>query len=938
MKNKKWLRIGGGCCVGIMAIAATIALQGRTDGNKVLPVATEKAVTATESQKITSVADKESTKRTKQGLTVHFQWNSKNGEFPHLYYTDVNGNKDTKMTSPGVPMNDDGDGWFSYTIAGADSAKVQVSVPEYGYQTTLQEKKGEDWWLAQGNWSKTNPVSEKESTDAKEVEVRKDTKEVAADSKITVHCYSKSGVPKVYYWNALPSDKEVDWPGEAMQEEANGWYSYSFDSTSKINVLFLIDNEQTDDFCANKAGDWYFDGSKWSQSNSTDTPTATPGTTDRPKPTRDPNAVVTNNDFREESIYFVMTARFFDGDSSNNIHCDHDAEVGNGDDDPAWRGDFKGLIEKLDYIKALGFSAIWITPVVENASGYDFHGYHAVNMKKVDPRLESSDTTYQTLIDEAHKRGMKIIQDIVLNHTGNSGEEGMFPIVDREYTLNKGASGNSVTTTPKSSAKGSLDEYMSKVSNGAYSDYNAALADTKNGPSWQYQSRDQWMKSADLVYRKNVDIGWEDFTVTTGQFAGDCMELNTEYPGVYNYLVDAYDGYINQGVDAFRIDTVKHISRLTMNTVFIPEFKKAAAANGNDNFYMFGEVACRVDEFVNHNNPCVSPLYYTWKADKTYNWNYSSTDGKDNLELCKQEYKDNYTDGVQRDGNYLQPTSQNALLDGNDYHTPDYTKSSGMVVIDYGMHYNFANANKAFGVAKQEDLFMNDSTWNVVYVDSHDYGPAVDGRDDEGHDKWRYDGGTEAWAENMDLMFTFRGIPCLYYGSEIEFKKGCKIDDYKNTLESSGRAYFGDNIEGTVNTTDFGVYSGATGAMATTLNSTLSKHLSKLNRIRRAVPALQKGQYSTEGCSGNIAYKRRYTENGQDSYALVAISGGCTFTGVLNGTYIDLVSGDKKTVSNGTLSTGDIGKANMRVYVLQNDTAEEYGATGKIGDSLTYLK
>ena len=57
-----------------------------------------------------------------------------------------------------------------------------------------------------------------------------------------------------------------------------------------------------------------------------------------------------------------MTARFYDGDKSNNIHCDHDQEVGNGDSDPAWRGDFKGLIEKLDYIKALGFSAIWITP------------------------------------------------------------------------------------------------------------------------------------------------------------------------------------------------------------------------------------------------------------------------------------------------------------------------------------------------------------------------------------------------------------------------------------------------------------------------------------------------------------------------------------------------------------------------------------------------
>lgn len=79
---------------------------------------------------------------------------------------------------------------------------------------------------------------------------------------------------------------------------------------------------------------------------------------------------------------------------------------GNGDDDPAWRGDFKGLIEKLDYIKALGFSAVWITPVVENASGYDFHGYHALDFRRVDPRLESDGYDYQKLIDEAHKRDM----------------------------------------------------------------------------------------------------------------------------------------------------------------------------------------------------------------------------------------------------------------------------------------------------------------------------------------------------------------------------------------------------------------------------------------------------------------------------------------------------------------------------------------------------
>ena len=83
--------------------------------------------------------------------------------------------------------------------------------------------------------------------------------------------------------------------------------------------------------------------------------------------------VFTSNrtDFRDESIYFMMTTRFYDGDPSNNVLCWDNQEAQKSTKDPCWRGDFQGVIDKLDYIKALGFTAIWITPVVQNASGYD---------------------------------------------------------------------------------------------------------------------------------------------------------------------------------------------------------------------------------------------------------------------------------------------------------------------------------------------------------------------------------------------------------------------------------------------------------------------------------------------------------------------------------------------------------------------------------------
>ena len=121
--------------------------------------------------------------------------------------------------------------------------------------------------------------------------------------------------------------------------------------------------------------------------------------------------------------------------------------------------------------------------------------------------------------------------------------------------------------------------------------------------------------------------------------------------------------------------------------------------------------------------------------------------------------------------------------------------------------------------------------------------------------------------------------------------------------------------------------------MAETLNSPLSKQLQRLNQIRRAIPALRKGQYSTEGCNGNMAFKRRFTGNDSltgkdvDSFVCVAISGQATFTGIPNGTYVDAITGNKVTVGNGTLTTDSIGQANMRVYVLQNSSTQ----TGKIG-------
>ncbi len=618
-------------------------------------------------------------------------------------------------------------------------------------------------------------------------------------------------------------------------------------------------------------------------------------------------------DFRDETIYFAMTTRFYNGDVTNDSYCWDRKDAG----DPAWRGDFKGLIEKLDYIKALGFTAVWITPVVENASGYDYHGYHSLNHKKVDARYESNDVTLKTLVDAVHAKGMKLVLDIVLNHTGNFGDETLCPMFRKEGDL---SSIDCMKLHPQTKLPATYNTLVGTAQ------YAARLAQMKNTDGQNHDSNN--------FYHHFGNFNWDDWTSQLAQIAGDCVDLNTENPLVYNYLVDAYTQFINLGVDGFRIDTGKHINRLVFNKVFNDAFHDAAKKAGTNHFFMFSEIATRVREIWNRGIPAISTPFYTWKDAKSYAWNNDPTLYQNkviggtyptigtNDEACMQNYNDNASTSNQ-------PSSTNAILNGNDYHAPDYSMHSGLNVIDFPMHWNFRSADEAFGVAKGGDWAYNDATWNVTYVDSHDYAP------DGAPENQRFAQPQNVWAENLSLLFTFRGIPCLYYGSEIEFKKGSVIDLGPNIeLNKTGRAYFGGYITGSINTTDFAQYTNATGNMAVTLKHPLALHIQRLNLLRMAIPALRKGQYSTNGCSGSFAFKRRFTDATTDSYALVSISGGATFTNILNGTYTDAVTGDVKTVTSNTLTVSNSGKGNLRVYVLSTTKTP---APGKIGSDGAYI-
>lgn len=773
-----------------------------------------------------------------------------------------------------------------------------------------------------------------------------DSDAVSADTTetgITIHVRMSDGTqPYVYLWNSLPTNSAMSksYPGEKMTK-GDKWYNYHVADVTKVNAIVTdADGKQ---YSSEKklesaaSADWYCENGKWSKYNP-----------DEPDP-------VGSVDMREETIYFVMTTRFYDGDTGNDVHCWDDGTAGNGDDDPAWRGDFKGLGEKLDYIKALGFSAIWVTPVVTNGSGYDYHGYHAMDLSTVDARYESSDYTYEDLIHDAHQKGMKIIQDVVLQHTGNFGEAHFCDLFTKDTTKDLGNLQESLIPTQyllDTYGLKSPEEYWAQKPGVQYQQRLNLMknvtysGDNGNSTGPQPAAKDFSMDkiSQSDTYNPNnyyhtgyfQSPNYDDWTTKFSQIAGDCVDLNTENPAVAEYVVDSYSKYMDMGVDGFRVDTVRHIPRVSLNIMFNDQLMDAAKAAGKPNFYMFGEICTRYTSVWYRGHAEESTPYYTWKESNSkwadsWNWGTSASDINDNMNLVLQHYlkEDNYNG----DMDSTQPKSDNAFLDGITYHGSDRSMASGMDAIDFQMHRMFGSAKNAYNFAVNNDQYYNDATYSVMYVDSHDYAP------EQPDETTRFTGGTQTWAENMDLMFTFRGIPCVYYGSEVEFKKGELID--KGTLislENSGRAYFGDYLEGTVNATDFSEYT-ASGTVADTLASPLSKHLSKVNAIRRAIPALQKGQYtasSTYVTGGDMSYVRRYTDDNTDSLALVSISSGATFKNIPNGKYVDAVTGDVKYVTDGTLTVPELAKANMRVYVC---CASGFtGIDGQIGGDSAYAK
>jgi len=122
---------------------------------------------------------------------------------------------------------------------------------------------------------------------------------------------------------------------------------------------------------------------------------------------------------REDAIYLIFVDRFADGDLANDSLKNEYEEFAKGDLNGRFGGDIQGIIDHLDYLANLGVTAIWHTPVLENNMYMSYHGYAATDLYKVDARF-GSNKLYKKFVEEAHKRGLKVISDHVSNHIGKN--------------------------------------------------------------------------------------------------------------------------------------------------------------------------------------------------------------------------------------------------------------------------------------------------------------------------------------------------------------------------------------------------------------------------------------------------------------------------------------------------------------------------------------
>ncbi|MEU0551396.1 pullulanase-type alpha-1,6-glucosidase [Micromonospora sp. NPDC005979] len=295
---------------------------------------------------------------------------------------------------------------------------------------------------------------------------------------------------------------------------------------------------------------------------------------------------------RAEQFYFVLPDRFANGDRRNDSGGLTGDRLRTGLD-PADKGfyhggDLKGVIDKLAYIQGLGTTAIWLAPIFKNrpvqGEGNDvsagYHGYWITDFTQVDPHF-GTNAQLKELVSLAHRRGIKVYLDVVVNHTADviRYAEDRYAYVDKATSPYTDARGR--TFEDRNYADGSRDFPTVDANAGPYTPVLPEPGDaTVKVPAWLNDAS---------MYHNRGDSTFTGENSEYGDFFG-LDDLWTERPEVVQGMTKAYGDWIGAtGVDGFRLDTVKHV-----NMDFWPQFtrgvERAAEKAGKKDFFVFGEV------------------------------------------------------------------------------------------------------------------------------------------------------------------------------------------------------------------------------------------------------------------------------------------------------------------------------------------------------------
>ena len=288
----------------------------------------------------------------------------------------------------------------------------------------------------------------------------------------------------------------------------------------------------------------------------------------------------------DESAYFVMTDRYANGDKTNDNGGQKADSYESGfdptDNGMFHGGDFKGLTGSLDRIKKLGFTSIWVTPPVKqqtmqgNSAAY--HGYWGLDFTTIDPHL-GTEYDFKEFVVKAHAIGLKVIIDIVVNHTAD-----IIQYSDNNaYVSQKSAPYRDATGKAFDPAlvagKDTFPKLDAKVSFAKQPSIDAVNANIKK-PAFLNDITN---------YHNRGDSTWSGTSVFDGDFYG-LDDLFTEKPEVVKGWIDVWSTWITKfGIDGYRIDTAKHVNPEFWQA-FIPAILKAAKAAGKTDFPIYGEV------------------------------------------------------------------------------------------------------------------------------------------------------------------------------------------------------------------------------------------------------------------------------------------------------------------------------------------------------------